>query len=154
MLRDFRLAGVALDDDNKRRYADIAQRLSELSTTFQQNVLDATQAWRKHITDEARLSGLPRSARSLLAQNASNKDLDGWLVTLDAPSFIAIMTHADDRELRAEVYEMFNPAKNPEVIPGDGKGKFTPTNLESPLRNSNRINNIKCICVYTSAHIT
>ena len=108
MLRDFRLAGVALDEANKKRYADIAQRLSELSTTFQQNVLDATQAWRKHLTDEARLSGLPDSARSLLAQNAGNKELDGWLVTLDAPSFIAIMTHADDRELRAEVYEAFS----------------------------------------------
>jgi oligopeptidase A len=120
MLRDFRLSGVALDDEKKKRYAEIAQRLSELSTTFQQNVLDATQAWRKHLTDEARLSGLPDSARSLLAQNAANKELDGWLVTLDAPSFIAIMTHADDRELRAEVYEAFS-SRASEVGPNAGE---------------------------------
>src|SRR5699024_9510446 len=107
MLRNFRLAGVALDNDAKARFRDIAQRLSELSTQFQQNLLDATQAWRKHITDENALTGLPKSARALLAQNAANRDLDGWLVTLDAPSFIAIMTHADDRRLRAEVYQAF-----------------------------------------------
>lgn len=120
MLRDFRLSGVALDDEAKARFAEIAQRLSELSTQFQQNLLDATQAWRKHVTDEAALSGLPDSARALLAQNAANKDLDGWLVTLDAPSFIAVMTHADDRELRAEIYEAFS-SRASEVGPQAGE---------------------------------
>ncbi|GAB3673606.1 M3 family metallopeptidase [Salinisphaera aquimarina] len=108
MLRDFKLSGVALDDDAKARYSEIAQRLSELSTTFQQNLLDATQAWKKHVSDETTLAGLPPSALSLLAQNAANKDLDGWLITLDAPSFIAVLTHADNRELRAEVYHAFS----------------------------------------------
>ncbi len=108
MLRDFRLSGVGLDDAAKARYRQITQRMTELSTRFQQNLLDATQAWRKHITDESELAGLPDSARALLAQNAQNKDLDGWLVTLDAPSFIAVMTHADNRALRAEVYEAFS----------------------------------------------
>ncbi len=107
MLRDFKLAGVALDDQDKARYTEITQRISELSTTFQQNLLDATQAWRQPITDEAELAGLPDSAKSLLAQNAANKDLDGWLVTLDAPSFIAVMTHAENRALREQLYEAF-----------------------------------------------
>ncbi|MES1929098.1 oligopeptidase A [Salinisphaera dokdonensis CL-ES53] len=120
MLRDFRLSGVALDDEAKARFAEIAQRMSELSTNFQQNLLDATQAWRKHVTDEAELSGLPDSARALLAQNAANKDLDGWLVTLDAPSFIAVMTHADNRELRAEIYEAFS-SRASEVGPQGGE---------------------------------
>ena len=108
MLLDFRLAGVALDNQAKARFKTIAQRLSELSTIFQQNVLDATQAWRKHVTDENALSGLPDSARALLAQNAQNKDLHGWLITLDAPSSSAVLTHADDRELRREVYDAFS----------------------------------------------
>ncbi|MES1924355.1 M3 family metallopeptidase [Salinisphaera sp. T31B1] len=108
MLRDFKLSGVALDDDAKVRHAEIQQRLSELSTTFQQNLLDATQAWSKHVTDETLLAGLPESARALLAQNAANKDMQGWLITLDAPSFIAVLTHADDRSLRETVYHAFS----------------------------------------------
>ncbi|HET7314424.1 M3 family metallopeptidase [Salinisphaera sp.] len=107
-LRDFELAGVALPDEAKSRYKEIAQRLSELSTIFQQNLLDATQIWQKHLTDRDALEGLPDSARDLLAQNATNKDMDGWLITLDAPSFIAVLTHAEDRALRAEVYEAFS----------------------------------------------
>lgn len=107
-LRDFELAGVALPDEAKARYKEIAQRLSELSTTFQQNLLDATQAWSKHVTDRDTLAGLPDSALDLLAQNAVNKGMDGWLITLDAPSLIAVLTHADERGLRAEVYEAFS----------------------------------------------
>ncbi len=107
-LRDFELAGVALPDEAKARYKEIAQRLSELSTAFQQNLLDATQIWQKHITDHAALEGLPQSALDLLAQNAVNKDMDGWLITLDAPSFIAVLTYAEDRALRTEVYEAFS----------------------------------------------
>ncbi len=107
-LRDFELAGVALPDDAKTRYKEIAQRLAELSTLFEQNLLDATQIWQKHITDHAALEGLPESALDLLAQNAANKDMDGWLITLDAPSFIAVLTHAEDRGLRTEVYEAFS----------------------------------------------
>ena len=120
MLRDFRLAGVALDDDAKARYREIAQRRSELATTYQQNLLDATQAWRRHITDEAELAGLPDSARALLAQNAASKDLDGWLVTLDAPSFIAVLSHAANRGLRAEVYEAFSTRAS-DVGPNGGE---------------------------------
>lgn len=105
--RDFELAGVGLDDDAKSRYKTIATRLSSLSTTFSQNVLDATQAWQKQVTDKATLAGLPQSARDLLAQNAANKDLDGWLIILDGPSVQAVLTYADDRALRHEVYTAF-----------------------------------------------
>src|SRR5699024_8114213 len=90
MLRDFRLSGVALDDDSKSRFRTIARRLSELSTQFQQQLLDATQSWQKQITAAEALAGLPPSSRALLAQNAQQEELDGWLLTLDAPSFIAV----------------------------------------------------------------
>src|SRR5699024_2823228 len=108
MLRDFRLSGVALDEQSKQRFRTIARRLSELSTQFQQQLLDATQSWQKQITAAEALAGLPPSSRALLAQNAQQEELDGWLLTLDAPSFIAVMQHADDRALRAELYEAFS----------------------------------------------
>jgi len=106
-LRDFRLSGVALEGEARERYGQIMQRLSELSTRFQQNLMDATKAWTKHIEDESLLAGLPESARALLEQNARNKDKPGWLLTLDAPSFMAIMDFADDRALRREIYTAY-----------------------------------------------
>lgn len=120
MLRDFQLAGVALNDADKTRYKAIAQRMSELSTQFQQHLLDATQSWQKHVTDESTLAGLPTSALDLLAQNAGNKELDGWLITLDAPSLIGVLTHADNRALRAEIYEAFSTRAS-ELGPDEGR---------------------------------
>lgn len=104
-LRDFQLSGVDLNAADKARYKQIMQTLSELSTRFSQNLLDATQAWTKHIADKNALTGLPESALALLAQNAQNNDQNGYLLTLDAPSFIAVISHAEDRALRREVYQ-------------------------------------------------
>ncbi len=106
-LRNFQLSGVGLEGEARTRYGEIMQRMSELSTRFQQNVMDATQAWSLHIEDETALAGLPDSARSLLAQNAKNKEKDGWLLTLDAPSFMAVMDFADDRALREKIYTAY-----------------------------------------------
>jgi len=105
--RDFKLSGVDLDDNAKARYKTIANRLSNLSSQFSQNLLDATQAWQKHITDESTLAGLPRHALDMLVQNASNRNMNGLLITLDAPSVQAVLTYADSRELRQEVYTAF-----------------------------------------------
>ncbi len=106
-LRDFKLSGVALDAEQKQRYKDIAQQLSKLSSQFAENVLDATQAWSKHITQEAELAGLPETALSLAQQTAQAKQLEGWLLNLEFPSYMAVMTFADNAELRREVYEAF-----------------------------------------------
>lgn len=106
-LLDFRLSGVDLPDDKKRRFADIQKRLSELSNRFSNNVLDATQAWSKQITDEQQLAGLPQSAIDSAAAAAQAKSLEGWLFTLDFPSFHPVMTYADDRALRQEVYTAY-----------------------------------------------
>jgi oligopeptidase A len=107
-LRDFRLSGVALDEQSKQRYKAIAQRLSELSAKFEENVLDSTDAWSKHITDAAALAGLPESAMAAAAQAAEQKGLSGWLLTLEFPSFYPVMSYADDRELRRELYEAYS----------------------------------------------
>ncbi len=125
-LRDFHLAGVDLPEDKKKRFGDISQRLSELTSKFSENVLDATHAWHKHITDESMLDGLPDSAKQLLAQLAQQKELSGYVVTLDFPSFYPILTYADSRELREEVYRA-NVTKASEI--GPNAGQFDNTDL-------------------------
>ncbi len=103
-LRDFRLSGIDLNDNDKKAFATLQAELAQLQQRFSEHVLDATQAWSLHITDETRLSGLPDSARATLAQYARQKDKKGWLVTLEMPSVIPVLTYADDRELRRETY--------------------------------------------------
>ena len=106
-LRDFTLSGIALDAQKKTEYGKIQARLSELSSTFSNQVLDATMAFKKHITDEKQLAGLPDSAKAAAAQLASQNDLEGWLFTLDIPSYLPIMSYADNRELREEMYRAY-----------------------------------------------
>lgn len=107
-LRDFRLSGIDLPPAQQAEYKQISQRLSQLSSQFGNQVLKATQAWSKHITDANELAGLPESALGLLQQYAQQKQFDGWRVTLDFPSYLAVMTHADNRQLREEVYRAFS----------------------------------------------
>jgi oligopeptidase A len=106
-LRDFRLAGVALPPAQKERFRQCALRLSELQAKFEENLLDATQGWTLHLTDPARLAGMTASGKAQAAERARAKQLGGWLVTLDFPSYDAVMTYADDRALRAQVYEAY-----------------------------------------------
>ncbi|MDY0137998.1 MAG: M3 family metallopeptidase, partial [Thiomicrospira sp.] len=106
-LRDFRLSGIDLAPEQQAQYKRISQRLSQLTSQFGNQVLKSTQAWSKHITDATELAGLPESAIGLLAQYAQQKQLDGWRVTLDFPSYLAVMTHADHRALREEVYRAY-----------------------------------------------
>ncbi|MBQ24733.1 oligopeptidase A [Alcanivorax sp.] len=103
-LRDFRLSGVDLPEEKKAQYMANSKRLSELTSKFSDNALDATQAWSKHITDENALDGLPDSAKAGAADRAKADEKDGWLLTLDAPVFIAVMSHCKNAELRKEMY--------------------------------------------------
>ncbi len=104
-LRDFRLGGVDLAPDAKTRFKDISKRLSELQAKFSENVLDATQGWKKHVTDADRLGGLPESVLALAADTAERENLDGWMLTLEFPSYHPVLTYADDEDLRRELYE-------------------------------------------------
>ncbi|UTH31566.1 oligopeptidase A [Ectopseudomonas hydrolytica] len=106
-LRDFRLSGIDLPAEQQKRYGEIQMRLSELTSKFSNQLLDATQAWTKQVTDEALLSGLTDSAKAQMKQAAEAKNLDGWLITLEFPSYYAVMTYADDRALREEVYAAY-----------------------------------------------
>lgn len=106
-LRDFRLAGVDLHGQAKERFKELTARLAELSNQFHENVLDATQAWTKHVEADTALAGLPESARSLAREAAEREGLGGWLISLEFPSYLAVMTYADDRALRAQLYEAY-----------------------------------------------
>ncbi|WP_074821686.1 MULTISPECIES: oligopeptidase A [Pseudomonas] len=106
-LRDFRLSGIDLPPEQQKRYGEIQSRKSELSSKFSNQLLDATQAWTKHVTDESALEGLPDSAKAQIAAAAQAKGLEGWLINLEFPSYYAVMTYADDRALREEVYAAY-----------------------------------------------
>jgi len=106
-LRDFELGGVALDAAGKTRFGEIAQALSRLTTEFSDAVLDATNAWEKLVDDVASLDGLPSSAIAAARQRAEAKGRDGWLLNLEFPVYHAVMTFANDRALREELYTAF-----------------------------------------------
>ncbi|ODB96189.1 oligopeptidase A [Candidatus Thiodiazotropha endoloripes] len=106
-LLEFRLSGVDLPEDKKQRFKEISQSLSKLTTKFEENLLDATNAWSKLITDPEQLAGLPESAMALAKQTAEQREQQGWLLTLEFPSYFPVMTYADQRELRRELYEAY-----------------------------------------------
>lgn len=101
-LRDFELAGVALVPAEKQQFKELTEKLSTLASRFDDNVLDATNAWSRHITDAAELAGLPTGI--VERARAAAQDHEGWLFTLDAPNYLAVMTHADSEALRQEFY--------------------------------------------------
>ena len=119
-LRDFRLAGIELDENQQNRFKRIQQQLSELNARFQENLLDATRDWKRHIHDEKLLAGLPDHAISLAKQAAKSEQLDGWLLTLDFPSFYPVQAYADNRKLREEVYTAYITRAS-ELGPGNGR---------------------------------
>ncbi|GLX83772.1 oligopeptidase A [Thalassotalea loyana] len=106
-LRDFKLSGIALSEEKQKRYGEIVSRLSELGSTFSNNLLDATQAFSINITNEDELSGLPQSAKDAAKELASSKDKQGWLFTLDFPSYLPVMMYADNDALREQMYRAF-----------------------------------------------
>ncbi|OMG62141.1 oligopeptidase A [Stutzerimonas balearica] len=120
-LRDFRLSGIDLPPVEQQRFGAIQMKLAELGSRFSNQLLDATQAWTKHLTDEAALAGLPDSAKGQMKQAAEAKGLDGWLITLEFPSYYAVMTYADDRALRQEVYTAYSTRASDQ---GPNAGQF------------------------------
>ena len=106
-LRDFPPLRYRTGPGEPRPLQELQQELSKLTSQYSDNVLDATNAWQKQVTDEALLAGLPESARSLAQQTAEQRDLDGWVFTLEFPSYYPVLTYADNRELREELYTAY-----------------------------------------------
>jgi oligopeptidase A len=107
-LADFRRQGAQLTPADKEKLKEIDRELSVITTKFSQNVLDATNAFELVIQDESRLSGLPESARVAAREAAEAKGKAGYRFTLQAPSVTAVLTYADDAELRKAVWTAFN----------------------------------------------
>lgn len=106
LLKSFKLSGVGLPDDKKLTYKKLSSDLSKLSSAYSDNVLDETKAWTKSLKED-QLSGLSESAIEMLESLALQHNKTGWLISLDFPIFNAVMTFANDRELRKEVYTAF-----------------------------------------------
>ncbi|TAL65471.1 MAG: M3 family peptidase [Legionella sp.] len=106
-IKDFELSGVALSEKDKKRFEAIQARLAELSNKFQNNILDAAQAFSLHITDGKRLRGLPEHALNTAKELATEKGLTGFVFNLEYPSYQAVMTYAEDRALREEMYQAY-----------------------------------------------
>jgi oligopeptidase A len=104
-LRDFRLAGVDLQPDQKARYRELAQRLAHLATKFSENVLDAGRAYTRSVTNSAELAGLPGNAVDRAAADAREANQAGWLFKLDQPTYMTIMASAESEQLRRDIYE-------------------------------------------------
>jgi oligopeptidase A len=119
-VRDFTLSGVALEEGKKKRFAQISSELSDLASQFSNNVMDATLNFTKHVSDEKQLAGLPDSAKAAAAQAAKQKDLQGYVFTLDIPSYLPIAMYADNRELREEMYRAYSTRAS-ELDTEDGK---------------------------------
>ena len=106
-VRDFRLSGAELPEDQKPRFQAIMEELSQLSAKFAENLLDATNAFAEIVTDEALLAGLPDDAKQAAKTAAEKAGVDGWKFTLHAPSYGPVMQYADNRELRARMYRAY-----------------------------------------------
>lgn len=107
-LRDFKLSGIALPADKKQVYADNDKVLSKLCNQFNQNVLEATQAWTHHVKDKSELGGIPESAMEQAATLAQEKGKTGWIFTLEFPSYYAVITYAENRSLRELFYKAYS----------------------------------------------
>lgn len=101
--KGFARNGANLNDDDKAKLRAIDTKLSKLSLQFGENVLAETNAFELHITDENDLSGLPESAKEAAHQLAKENNKEGWIFTLDYPSYIPFMTYADNRALRKKL---------------------------------------------------
>ena len=120
-IRDFRLSGIDLPKKKQSRFAEISKRLSELSSQFSDNVLDATMGWKKVVTDKSELSGLPENALGLARQMAEQNDEKGYLLTLDIPSYLPVLSYCENEKLRREMYEAFVTRASDQ---GPGKGQW------------------------------
>ena len=139
-LRDFRLAGIHLPADKKARMAELSQQLSQLMTKFSENLLDATNAWTLHLTDKSKLVGLPEEALQLAIDSAKQRGLEGYLLTLEYPSYSTAIKYLQNRELRKTVYEAYSTRASDR---GPNEGRWDNTRImEDILRVRHEMANL------------
>jgi oligopeptidase A len=119
-LRDFRLAGVNLPSAQKQRFQEVMEELSQIQAKYEQNLLDSMAAWIRHETDEALLAGIPEAVMTAARADAQEQNLEGWLLRLDQPTYVAVISHADSSELRKDFYTAWVTRASAQA-PGDGE---------------------------------
>ncbi|MCW5589316.1 MAG: M3 family metallopeptidase [Legionellales bacterium] len=107
-IKNFHLAGVDLAPEAKQQFAEISQKLSTLANEFEQNILKCSDAWSFYTEDPKKIAGLPPHIQALTEEEAKQQNLTGWLLKLEIPIYFAVMTYADDRELRQLFYTAYN----------------------------------------------
>lgn len=131
-LRDFELSGISLPEDKQKRYGEISARLSELSSDFSNNVLDATMGWDIVITDESQLKSLPESALEAAKLSAESKGKKGYRFTLEFPSYYPVLTYCENRELREMMYKEYATRASDQ---GSNAGKWdNSANIDEKLK--------------------
>ena len=106
--KGFARSGAALDEAGQKRYRELTARLAQLTQQFNQNVLSATNAFTLHLTDSAQVAELPDFVRAGAAQEAKERGLEGWVVTLNYPSMAPFMTYSSDRTLKEKLWRAYN----------------------------------------------
>lgn len=104
----FARSGANLQGADKEKYRELSRQLSLLTLQFSENNLKETNDYQLVLTDEAQLKGLPQSAIDAAAETAREKQQEGWVFTLHAPSYVPFLTYAADRDLRKEIYMVYN----------------------------------------------
>jgi oligopeptidase A len=131
-LRDFRLAGVGLDGARKARFKAIMSELAQLQAKFEEQVLDATNAWSHHLTDAAQLAGVNAGIVAQAARRAREQGVAGWVLGLDQPTYVAVVTDAESASLRRVFYEAWSTRASDR---GPTAGRFDNTQvMEDILR--------------------
>ena len=125
-IRDFTLAGVHLPEDQKARFKVIMEELAQTEAAFEHNVLDSAAAWSLHISDAERVKGIPEHVLEPAAALAQEPAKAGWILQLDQPTYVEVVTHADDRELRQQVYRAW-------VTRASDKADYSPDNDNSAV---------------------
>jgi oligopeptidase A len=107
-LRDFRLAGVGLPAERKERFKAAMLELAQLQAKFEENVLDATNSWTRHVSDAAELAGLNEMLIEQARQRALEQGVAGWILRLDQPTYVAVVTDGESEPLRRAFYEAWS----------------------------------------------
>ncbi len=131
-LRDFRLGGAELPEDQKARFMSIQEELSALSSKFSDNLLDATNGYSCVVTHEQEISGIPADERQVAAEAAQAAGKQGWLFTLKAPSYGPVMQYADNRALREKMYRAYTTRAS-EVLADGAKIEWDNTPLMAQI---------------------
>ncbi|MHB1083484.1 MAG: M3 family metallopeptidase [Thiobacillus sp.] len=124
-LRDFRLGGAELPDDQKARFMQVQEELAQLSAKFEENILDATNDFALIIDDAAQLAGVPDDVLAAMQAAAQADGKTGWKLTLHMPSYLPVMQYADNRDLREQMYRAYvtRASEFPSATSPEDKGK-------------------------------